>query len=148
MFLKDEKPPGDMAGLNAWLSDAGRFRRRSAALISMAEGNTDGLKEAANHACKDAYWQVRMAAAACEFLHPGTLSADNMALLKKDHVYWVQALFRMPAGASRLVELDPAKLENLRRFRQKSDPKVKPEGPDDFLICFRALGFIRKPNTC
>jgi hypothetical protein len=138
MFMGSEKPPEDVSGLSAWLADAGNFRHRSAALIVMAESKASGLEEAANKACGDAYWQVRMAAAGCELLHPGTLSPANKALLEGDHVYWVQALLRMPP-AGRLVDLGPAGLEKLKQRGKKSDPKVKPEGPDDFFVLLRGL---------
>ncbi|WP_373500166.1 HEAT repeat domain-containing protein [Desulfococcus sp.] len=141
MLMGSKKPPGDAGGLNSWLSDAGNFRRRSAALIHMAETSVAGLKEAANRACGDGYWQVRMAAAACELLHPGTLSPANKALLEDDHVYWVQTFLKMPLGPGpgRLADLGPDGLERLRRLGRRSDPKVKPEGPDDFLDLLRGL---------
>jgi hypothetical protein len=142
MFMGSEKPPGDVSGLSAWLSDAGNFRRRSAALIAMAETKAPGLAEAANKACGDTYWQVRMAAAACELLHPGTLSPGNRAVLEGDHVYWVQVILP-PAG--RLVDLGPAGLEKLRQRGSRSDPKVKPEGPDDFFVLLR--GFVPDPEA-
>jgi hypothetical protein len=140
MFMGSEKPPSDGPGLSAWLADQNSFRRRSAALITMTEGNLPGLKEAAGKASADAYWQVRMAAAACELLQPGTLSAENRTLLENDHVYWVRAVLKM-VEAERLVELDPAGLENLRQRGDKRDPKEKPEGPDDF------FGLMPGPNA-
>jgi hypothetical protein len=145
LFMGSENPPNHASGLNAWLTDRGSFRHRSAALIVMAEGNMSGLKEAANNACGDAYWQVRMAAAACELMHPGTLTSHNRALLENDHVYWVQALLKIPAGSGPLVELGPAELEKLRLRGHKSDPKVKPKAPDNFLDLVR--GLMPDPET-
>ena len=54
MFMGSEKPPSDGPGLSAWLADPNSFRRRSAALITMAEGNLPSLKEAAGKASADA----------------------------------------------------------------------------------------------
>jgi hypothetical protein len=137
MFMGSEKPPQSPAAVRAWLTD-GSFRRRSAALITMAEANAPGLGEAANTACADDFWQVRMAAAAAEMLHPGTLSPANKALLAQDHVHWVQALLQMPAG-SRLVDVRPDDLEKMKNRGLKSRPDQKPAGPDDFFELLAGL---------
>jgi hypothetical protein len=131
MLMGTEKLPDDASGLDVWLADQSSFRCRSAALIAKAEGNLQGVKEDANTACKDAYWQVRMAAAACELFHKGTLSPSNRARLENDHVYWVQALLRMPI-AERLVDLQPGDLKKLKQSGRKSDPKERPYSPDNF----------------
>jgi hypothetical protein len=143
MFMGSENPPGDPSGLSAWLVDQKSFRRRSAALMKMAEGNLPGLKDAANKACGDTYWQVRMAAAACELLQPGTLSTATRSLLENDHVYWVQALLKMPEvkRAERLVGIDPVGLAKLKQNGNRPDPKIKIEGPDNF------IDLMRGPNA-
>ena len=61
MFLGDEGHPADEAGLIAWAGDKGNFRRRSAAVVLLAEKGSAGLSDPANAACADSYWQVRMA---------------------------------------------------------------------------------------
>ena len=139
MFMGDERPPSTDAGLKPWLED-NRFRRRSAALITLAERGSGLLKDAANKACGDPYWQVRMAAAACEMMRPGTLSPANRALLEQDHVVWVAALLKMPKSR-RLAELGPKGLEELREMPsgRLPDPDHRPGGPDDFFEILKGL---------
>lgn len=139
MFMGDKRPPSTDTGLKEWLED-GDFRKRSAALITLAEKGSPLLKDAANKACGDAYWQVRMAAAACEMLRPGTLSPANRAMLEDDHCLWVAALLKMPKSR-RLAELGPAGLEELREMPsgRLSDPDHRPEVPDDFFEILKGL---------
>ncbi len=116
MFLGDEAPPTDEAGLVEWAKDTSLFRRRSAAVIVLAERGSSRLGEVANAACADPYWQVRMAAACADLLRPGTLTPANRAALDRDHVYWVQAVFKGDLG---------------QRLRI-SDPKSKPSAAETF----------------
>lgn len=138
MFFGNEQPPSKEEDLLAWLTDDKNYRRRSAALILLAENGSSALPDAANSACNDAYWQVRMAAAAAELLRPGNLSPANRALLFDDHVFWVQALLKLPAGG-RLSELGPAGLEMLRQDSEFSGPDKKPSEPDNFMTRIRGL---------
>ena len=130
MFIGDQKVPEDEETLLSWLGDEGDFRKRSAALITLAERGYKQLPDAVNDACSDQYWQVRMAAAGAELLKPGSLSPVNKVFLEQDHVYWVQALFNMPYSG-RLVDLGPQGLEELKGI--KNDSRHKPDGPDDFI---------------
>ncbi|MGD9159419.1 MAG: SUMF1/EgtB/PvdO family nonheme iron enzyme [Desulfobacteraceae bacterium] len=129
MFMGDQTVPDDEETLISWLEDEGDFRKRSAALITLAERGYKQLSDAANNACADPYWQVRMAAAGAELLKPGSLSPASRVFLEQDHVYWVQALLSMP-NSGRLVNLGPTGLEELKGI--KSDPENKPDGPDNF----------------
>jgi len=138
MFLGELKVPSDGPELLSWLNDNKEFRRRSAALITLAEKNSPGLGDAANKACGDKYWQVRMAAAASELLRPGTLSPANKALLEGDHVHWVQSLLKMP-HAGRLADLGPDGLEALRTEGKRSDPKKMPDRPDNFFDLLKGM---------
>ena len=131
MFMGQEKVPDDEKILVSWLDDDENFRKRSAALIALAERGYARLADAVNKACADPYWQVRMASAGAELLNPGCLSPANKALLEQDHVYWVQALLKM-TKSGRLVDLGPQGLEDLKNEGIKSDPENKPDGPDDF----------------
>ncbi|HEB99460.1 MAG TPA: hypothetical protein ENJ05_08140 [Thiotrichales bacterium] len=139
MFLGDETPPQYPAGLRRWAKDRDHFRRRSAAVILMAEGGLDGLAEVANAACADPWWQVRMACACAERLRPGILSPANRAALEQDHVYWVRASFGIPAVGDRLVDLGPQGLEILSRGGT-TGPGQRPEAADDFFE--RVQGFL------
>ena len=130
------KIPEDEITLISWLDDSENFRHRSAALITLAERGYDRLADAVNRACEDVYWQVRMAAAGAELLKPGSLSPANRALLEKDHVYWVQALLKMPKPGC-LIDLGPRGLEELKKEEIRSDPENKPDGPDDFFDLIR-----------
>ena len=121
MFLGDEAPPTAEAGLVEWAKDTSRFRRRSAAVILLAEMGSSRLGEVANAACADPYWQVRMAAACADMLRPGTLTQANRAALDRDHVYWVQAVFKGDLG---------------QRLRI-SDPKSKPSSAETFFDLMR-----------
>ena len=129
MFMGDQTVPDDEEMLISWLEDEGNFRKRSAALITLAERGYNQLSDAVNKACADPYWQVRMAAAGTELLEPGSLSPLNKVFLEQDHVYWVQALLNMP-NSGRLVNLGPQGLEELKRI--KNDSKNKPDGSDKF----------------
>ena len=131
MFLGNESPPAGDAGLMAWLEDMNNFRRRSAAIVLLAEKKSSGLPEAANSACGDPYWQVRMATAVAELLRPRTLSPANRALLENDHVYWVKAILKMPR-AGRFVDIDPESFEKLKRESVPSNPGHKPQDADNF----------------
>lgn len=131
MFLGSETPPQDDAGLSSWLQDNNNFRRRSAAVIKLAEKGSPHLADAVNRACADSYWQVRMAAAAAELMRPGTLSPANRALLENDHVFWVQAMLKLPREG-RLTELVPIGLEELRRAGERPDPARVPKDADNF----------------
>jgi hypothetical protein len=111
MFF-NEVPPIDERNPSGWLEDSHSFRRRGAALISLAENSSSLLKEAANVACADEYWQVRMAAGIAEILVPGTLYQKNREKLEEDHVYWVQALFKLPKN-DRLHSFTPNNIERL-----------------------------------
>ena len=138
MFLGEHNPPSTEAELQAWLSGSD-FRKRSAALITLAEQGSRLLNDAANKACGDPYWQVRMAAAACEVLQPGTLSPANRALLEQDHVVWVAALLKMPRKNRSLFELGPQGLEELKDVGTLLSPDCKPDGPNNFFEILRAL---------
>jgi hypothetical protein len=138
MFFGNEKPPAEEKDILAWSKDGKNFRRRSAALILLAENGSPALPDAANSACADVYWQVRMAAAAADLIRPGTLSPANRALLSGDHVFWVQALLNLPADC-RLSGLGPAGLEMLRKDDELSGPTNKPSGPDNFLSRIRRM---------
>ncbi len=129
MFMGNQAMPDDEEMLISWLEDEEDFRKRSAALITLAERGYNQLPDAVNNACSDPYWQVRMAAAGAELLKPGSLSPPNRVFLEQDHVYWVQALLNMP-NSGRLVNLGPQGLEELKAI--KSDSKNKPDGPDNF----------------
>ncbi len=139
MFLGNYKVPDDEKTLVSWLKDEGNFRKRTAALIKLAERGYDNLPDAVNESSADPYWQVRMAAAGAELLKPGSLSPVNRALLKQDHVYWVQALLNMPCSG-RLVDLGPQGLETLQEKGRIQDHENRPNGPDDFTDLIR--GFI------
>ncbi len=138
MFFGAETPPENESDVLAWTRDREHFRRRSAALIVLAEAGSPALAEAADIACGDDYWQVRMAAAAAELLHPGTLTPANRARLSQDHVYWVQALLRLPAGG-RLCDLGPAGVDALQTGTMPSGPEQKPDQPDNFLDRVQSL---------
>ncbi len=129
MFLGNEKPPESEGTLLSWTNDEKNFRKRSAALITLAEKGSTKLTDAANRLCGDPCWQVRMAAACAELLNPGTLSPVNKALLEGDHVYYVQAILKMDG---RLVDLTHDGLEELKRGGLKSDVKSRPEKADNF----------------
>ena len=45
MFMGEETPPENNAGLLAWLEDINDCRRRSAALITLAESNSQELEK-------------------------------------------------------------------------------------------------------
>ncbi len=137
MFMGDEKVPADDKTVVSWLEDEENFRKRSAALITLAERGYNQLPDAVNKACADPYWQVRMAAAGAELLKPGSLSPVNKILLGQDHVYWVQALLNMP-DSGRLVDLGPQGLEELKGLR--SDSRNRPDGQDDLFALIK--GFI------
>ncbi len=138
MFFGGEKPPENENVILAWSRDREHFRRRSAALIILAESRAPVLADAANTACRDDYWQVRMAAAAAELLRPGTLTPANRALLEQDHVCWVQALLKLPGGG-RLCDLGPAGVDALQAGTMPSGPKQKPNRPDNFLDRVQSL---------
>ncbi len=131
MFIGQEKVPDHEKILVSWLEDRENFRRRSAALVTLAERGYDRLTDAVNKACADPYWQVRMAAAGAELLKPGCLSPANRVLLEQDHVYWVQALLKLDKP-DRLVDLGPQGLEELKREDNRSYPEHKPDVPDYF----------------
>lgn len=137
MFLGNEQPPENEVDMLAWASDKDNFRRRSAAVILLAEQNSVWLGDVANKASRDDYWQVRMAVAAAEYLCPGILSPANKALLEDDHTYWVQALFKLP-HADRLADLLPRELEELKGMVFYEDQR--PEGADDFFALIK--GFL------
>lgn len=139
MFLGGESPPKDETTLLSWVEEKDNFRRRSASVILLAERGSPKLPAAANKASGDAYWQVRMSAAAAELLRPGILSPANKALLGQDHVYWVQAIMKMPQAGS-FAEITPEAMEELKRIGKRTDPKVKPTDADDFFTLIR--GFI------
>ena len=143
MFFGDERSPSEDKEILAWSGDEMNFLRRSAGLVLMAEKGLPELADAANSACGDSYWQVRMAAAVSEILRPGTLSQANRAILSEDHVFWVQAILKLPVGG-RLSELGPAGLEMLRQDAEFSGPDSQPAGPDDFMI--RTRGMISDPE--
>ncbi len=129
MFTEGLEIPDDEELLVSWLDDE-KFRKRSAALITLAERGYKQLSDAVNSACADPYWQVRMAAAGAELLKPGSMSPANRVFLEEDHVYWVQALLNMPYSG-RLVNLGPQGLEELKGV--KSDSGHKPDSPDNFI---------------
>ena len=137
MFLGDEEPPEDETGMLAWAADKERFRRRSAAVILLAEQNSPWLVNIVNKASSDEYWQVRMAAAAAEHLRPGSLKPANKKRLKGDHNYWVQALLNLPSG-DRLRDLSPQGIEELKGTVYYEDQR--PEDADDFLALIK--GFL------
>lgn len=142
MFIGDQKVPDDEETLISWLEDEANFRKRSAALITLAERGYKQLSDAVNNACADPYWQVRMAAAGAELLKPGSMSPVNRVFLEQDHVYWVRALLIMPYSG-RLVNLGPQGLEDLKGI--KSNPENKPDGPDDFFTLIkRFIPFAEK----
>lgn len=136
MFFGNEKPPESEGELLSWTNDGKSFRKRSAALITLAEKGSTKLTDSANRLCGDPYWQVRMAAACSELLNPGTLSPANKALLEGDHVYYVQAILKMPSDGrlsdGRLVDLSHDGLEELKRVGLTSDVKNNPEKADNF----------------
>jgi hypothetical protein len=136
MFLGREAAPRDEKTLLSWLEDRDDFRHRSAAVITLAERGFEGLPDVVNRLCADPYWQVRMAAAGAELLKPGSLTPANRALLEQDHVYWVQALLKAPASG-RLADLGPRALEALEKAGTRSDPKNRPDSPDDFFGLIR-----------
>ncbi len=138
MFFGEEKPPENENDVLPWTRDRENFRRRSAALIILAESGSPALADAANTACGDDYWQVRMAAAAAELLRPGTLTPANRALLEQDHVYWVQALLKLPGGG-RLCDLGPAGVDALQAGTTPAGPEQKPDRPDNFLDRVQSL---------
>ncbi|MEW6418554.1 MAG: HEAT repeat domain-containing protein [Nitrospirota bacterium] len=138
MFLGSEPLPEDTNKILAWLIDD-NFRRRSAALILLAEKGSPSLPDAANSASGDPYWQVRMAATAAELLNPGTLSPANRALLEADHVYWVQSLLKTPP-ARRLTEIGHAGFEKLKEETRLSSVSNKPQDADNFFD--RIKGFV------
>lgn len=138
MLLGEETPPRDDRGLLAWAEDED-FRKRSAGVVLLAEKGSPSLAEAANRASGDPYWQVRMASAVAEVLRPGTLSPANRALLEQDHVYYVQAMLKMPS-AGRLVDLTPQGIEALKPRGRISSPDHKPNDADEFFSLIR--GFI------
>ncbi len=138
MFFGAETLPENESDVLAWTRDREHFRHRSAALIVLAEAGAPALADAANAACGDDYWQVRMAAAAAELLHPGTLTPANRTLLEQDHVYWVQALLKLPAGG-RLCDLGPAGVDALQAGTMPSGPEQRPDRPDNFLNRVQSL---------
>jgi hypothetical protein len=138
MFMGDEKPPKNEKTLLDWTRDQEQFRRRSAALTVIAESGSSVLGDVANTACADDYWQVRMAAAGAELLHPGTLTPANRALLEQDHVYWVQSLLKLPSDG-RLSDLGPQGIDALQAGTLTSGPDRKPEKPDNFLDRIKSL---------
>ena len=120
MLVGNEAPPGDEAGLLAWAGDKENFRRRSAAVTILAERKYVRLSNISNSAAGDAYWQVRMAAAVAELLLPGTLSPANKALLAEDHVYYVQAILKMPPARCSLTAMTPAVESLIRTLEDKN----------------------------
>ncbi|NOX81237.1 MAG: hypothetical protein GXP57_09185 [Deltaproteobacteria bacterium] len=138
MFFGGEKPPENENDILTWTRDREHFRHRSAALIILAESGSPALVDAANTACGDDYWQVRMAAAAAELLRPGTLTPANRALLEQDHVYWVQALLKL-SGGGRLCDLGPDGVDALQAGTTPSGPEQKPAQPDNFLDRVQSL---------
>lgn len=143
MFFHNGQVPQAEEDLPAWAADDKNFRKRTTALIVMAESGSPALEDAANLACSDACWQVRMAAAAAELLRPGTLSPSNRALLAEDHVFWVKALLNLPADG-RLSGLGPAGLEILNEGGEVSGPAKKATEPDDFMT--RVKGLLSAPE--
>ncbi len=143
MFFGEETPPENENVIFAWTRDREHFRRRSAALIILAESGAPALADAANIACGDDYWQVRMAAAAAELLHPGTLAPANRTQLEQDHVCWVQALLKLPTGG-RLCDLGPAGVDALQVGTMSSGPEQKPARPDNFLDRVQSLLSLRE----
>jgi len=128
MLLGEEAAPGDDAGLLRWLEDKQSFRRRSAAVVLLAERGSEKLAGAADKASADDYWPVRMAAAVAEALRPKTLSSASRSRLENDHVCWVQAVLSAPRD---LAETDSAQKDAMRRSAA-SGPSGKPDRPDDF----------------
>jgi hypothetical protein len=139
MFFTGENLPENEMELVAWAQNKNNFRQRSAAVIAMIERGSPNLKDVANRACVDEYWQVRMAAAAAEMSHPGTLSPSNRALLSKDHVYWVQVLLNIPSDG-RLCDLSPADLDAYRKGGPVTEHRNKSEKSDNFYT--RMTAFI------
>ena len=131
---------GDGKGPDTGADDG--FRKRCAEIIRLAEQGSPALSDAANKACGDDYWQVRMAAAAAEFLRPGTISPANRALLEQDHVYWVKAMLKAPLQhGGRLVDLGPEGLERLGEEEMRpSTSDKRPQDADDFFS--RIKGFL------
>jgi len=139
MFIGSLSAPEDDKTLIDWSNDSNDFRKRSSAIIYLAEKGSPLLKDFANRACKDPYWQVRMSSAMAEYIKPGTLTNENRALLEKDHVYYVRAaLINITLG--RLEDMAVKDIEFLHGKRISSSPDRKPEKPDDFLSLIR--GFI------
>ncbi len=122
-------PPQNEKGVLAWADDEYDFKCRGAAIIALAERNSPKLSEVANRASTDVYWEVRMAAAAAELLHPGTLSQENKTLLEKDNIYWVRSLLILPTSG-RLIDLTPAELEKIKL--KKPAPGNRPYDPESF----------------
>ncbi len=122
-------PPQNENGLLAWAEDEYDFKCRGAAIIALAERNSPKLPEVANRASTDVYWEVRMAAAAAELLHPGTLGPENKELLEKDNIYWVRALLILPTSG-RLIDLTPTELEKIKL--KKPAPGNRPYDPENF----------------
>lgn len=140
MLIGGETPPDDEASLLVWAGDGDNFRRRSAAVTILAEKGYAGLSGAANSAVGDAYWQVRMAAAVAELLRPGTLSPANKALLAEDHVYYVQAILKMPSARRNLAAMGTKESEALHEKCTVSDPKQRPQAADNFMELIK--GFV------
>ena len=131
MLLKGQTPPETEPQLLEWLRDRDDFRRRSAALLSLAERSSPCLADAANGACSDEHWQVRLAASLAELLRPGSLSPANRNRLLNDHVQWVGAVLNLPKE-DRLVEYGPEDLEWLAMSENAFSSSRKPSKPDGF----------------
>ncbi|MCP4690159.1 MAG: hypothetical protein GY859_19055 [Desulfobacterales bacterium] len=129
ILMGGKTPPLNEKGLLAWTEDEYDFKCRGAALVALAERNSPKLSRAANRASSDVYWEVRMAAAAAELLHPGTLSPENKELLENDNIYWVRSLLALPISG-RLIDLTPAELEKIKL--KKPAPGNRPYDPENF----------------
>ncbi|MEW6606455.1 MAG: hypothetical protein AB1414_03235 [bacterium] len=135
------KAPPDDKELSLWANDSGDFKKRSAAIIYLAEKESPSLKDAANKASKDPYWQVRMASVLAENIKPGTLTAESRAGLEKDHVYYVKVgVSGVLSHHSRLEDMSVREIEFLHRKGITSSIDKRPENPDDFFSLIR--GFI------
>lgn len=75
MFLV-KKLPKDEATLIRWAEDK-NFRKRSTAVILLAEKNSNRLSDVANKLAGDAYWQVRLAVACAELLKTQHIKPDE-----------------------------------------------------------------------
>jgi len=129
------KIPAEESQLIQWTEDRD-FRKRGAGIIGLAEKGSSALGEVANRASRDPYWQVRMAAAMAETLHPGTLTSINKEYLSKDHVYYIRAFFNMPVK-ERLVDFHPEEIDRLNGY-------IRPGEGEDFFNLLR--DFIPPPD--